>query len=154
MLYLVRHGAAAPAGSDDERPLTSQGRSQVRELVQCLIRSKAAPSAIWHSEKKRAVETAELIASGLGLPGSRSVVAGLTPDACPDTALSLIETFFIEQPSQSLMIVSHLPFLPLLASHLMPGCCSSGMVMPTAGCWFLDHAGSGWSLEDWFVPGV
>ena len=153
MLYLIRHGAARPVGDDDERALTSQGIAEVRELALRLKRDKVLPGMIWHSHKRRAIETASLLAEGLGCAQACRLMQGLGPDASPGAVLERIEAFFIEAPSASLVIVSHLPFLPMLANELMPGCCSSGMTLPTAGCWALERAGENWHIDFTFSPG-
>jgi phosphohistidine phosphatase len=70
-LYLVRHAdagdPAAWAGSDDERPLSEQGRGQARRLGALFAAAGFSPHVILSSPKLRAVETAELLGQAVGV---------------------------------------------------------------------------------------
>lgn len=71
-LYLVRHGETASnveglwQGRQGDDPLTERGRSQSQAAAEALTGSDA--SAIYASDLRRAVETAEIIGARLGLP--------------------------------------------------------------------------------------
>lgn len=66
-IFLVRHGqytnTAVPPNEPDG-PLTEKGRQQARLVGQRLL--TYAPTRLIHSDLKRAVETADLIAEQLG----------------------------------------------------------------------------------------
>lgn len=70
-LHLLRHGdAAAPeswAGTDDDRPLSPQGRRQAERLGRFLRSAGFRPDAIVSSPKLRARQTAELVAAEVGV---------------------------------------------------------------------------------------
>jgi phosphohistidine phosphatase len=64
-VYLVRHAEAAPGHPDGFRSLTATGHAQARELAERL--AGAGPAAVLSSPLRRALETAEPIASAAGL---------------------------------------------------------------------------------------
>ncbi len=68
-LYLVRHAHAGDPAKwhhgDADRPLSRRGRAQAERLGRFLARSGSRPDAIVSSPKRRAAETAELIAEAL-----------------------------------------------------------------------------------------
>jgi phosphohistidine phosphatase len=71
-LHLLRHAHAGDPmkwhGSDDVRPLSEKGRLQAERLGRFLAEAGFAPDAIVSSPKARALETARLVATSLGLP--------------------------------------------------------------------------------------
>ena len=73
-LYLLRHAhahAGDPAawdGDDDQRPLSDKGEKQADRLGRFLSGVGFRPDAIITSPKLRAAQTAEIVASHLGLP--------------------------------------------------------------------------------------
>lgn len=69
-LYLLRHADAGDpdrwTGDDAERPLSAKGRRQAARLAGHLQALDWRPDAILTSPKRRAAETAEIVASALG----------------------------------------------------------------------------------------
>ena len=69
-IFLVRHGiaqATAPSGRDEDRRLTERGRSQVHTIAKALKLLNVQPDRILASPYPRAAETAQIIATTLGL---------------------------------------------------------------------------------------
>ncbi len=70
LLHLLRHAhagdPAAYEGPDEERPLSDKGRSQAERLGKFLARVGFQADAILSSPKRRALETAEIVAGHLG----------------------------------------------------------------------------------------
>jgi phosphohistidine phosphatase len=70
LLHLLRHAHAGdPAtweGPDDIRPLSDKGRAQAERLGKFLARVGFRADAIVASPKRRALETAEIVAGHLG----------------------------------------------------------------------------------------
>jgi phosphohistidine phosphatase len=70
LLHLLRHAHAGdPAtweGPDDTRPLSDKGRAQAERLGKFLARVGFGADAIVSSPKRRALETAEIVAGHLG----------------------------------------------------------------------------------------
>ncbi len=113
-LYLMRHGEARSESEDPQRSLTVKGEEGTRKISEALIKLSIGPLKICHSSKKRAEQTARIIAAGLGMTAQMS--QGLKPN---DAVRPWVERIFKE--SEDLMIVGHLPFLENLASLLVCG---------------------------------
>ena len=71
-LHLLRHAHAGDpmkwGGPDDVRPLSEKGRLQAERLGLLLAEAEFDPDAIASSPKLRALDTARLVATPLGLP--------------------------------------------------------------------------------------
>ena len=67
-LYLVQHGEARSEAEDPERSLTIRGEEETKKISDAAKRLGIRPSRIYHSGKKRAEQTAGIIAGA-----SRSV---------------------------------------------------------------------------------
>ena len=72
-LYVVRHAIAFPRAHpecppDPDRPLTEKGRRRMEEATAGLARLEVRPEHVWTSPYRRARETAEIVAEGLGFP--------------------------------------------------------------------------------------
>jgi phosphohistidine phosphatase len=97
-LVIIRHAEAAPGSPDELRPLTPAGREQARSLGRRLREQGIAPDAVVSSPLLRARETAEALASLLGL-GEPEVDERLAPGATPadieDAARSRGETVVV-----------------------------------------------------------
>ena len=64
-LYLVRHGKACARDVDPERPLTHQGREDIRRLAAFLERAGIRVERVIHGGKLRAVRTAARLAEAM-----------------------------------------------------------------------------------------
>ena len=62
-VYLVQHGKAKPAEEDPSRGLTGEGYAEVKQIADFLAGLRITVSLIQHSGKKRAEETAHLLAT-------------------------------------------------------------------------------------------
>ncbi len=113
-LYLVQHGEAKSEAEDPERSLTVRGEEETMKISDAAKRLGLCPSRIYHSEKKRAEQTAGIIARTLDLPAQLG--QGLNPN---DDIRPWVEK--ISRETADLMIVGHLPFLEKLASFLLCG---------------------------------
>ncbi len=113
-LYLVQHGEAKSEAEDPERSLTFRGEEETREISGATKKLGIRPSRIYHSGKKRAEQTAGIIARALDL--SAQLGQGLNPN---DDVRPWVER--ISREAEDLMIVGHLPFLEKLASFLVCG---------------------------------
>lgn len=113
-LYLMQHGEAKSEAEDSERSLTVRGEEETRKIFGAAKRLGIRPARIYHSGKKRAEQTAGIIAKALGL--SSQLGQGLNPN---DDVRPWVER--ISKEAEDLMIVGHLPFLEKLASFLICG---------------------------------
>ncbi|MBN1834762.1 MAG: phosphohistidine phosphatase SixA [Spirochaetales bacterium] len=116
-VYLVRHGEAKSKDEDPERGLTEQGRLQVEAVGRLISRDIRSVGSIWHSGKKRAAETAEILAGFL--PGQEAaaqpvMLPGLSPEDPPGPIAAELRA-----GSEDVLLVGHLPFLDRLALLLI-----------------------------------
>jgi phosphohistidine phosphatase len=144
----MRHADAVPDEDDPRRPLSEKGRGQVARACSALEkRGGFAPAQIWHSPLLRSVETAELLAKGLGLPPPLVLKAGLGPDDNPSSIASLLEA-----ESSDVAVVGHEPHLGILASAMVHGPDRAAIFypFPKAGVLCLSREARGWKSE-WLV---
>lgn len=122
-LYLVQHGQAVSKDIDPTRPLTEQGRGDVQKVAVSIGPLNLSVNAIWHSPKMRAAQTAELLAAAVKAEKNCLERSGLAPN--DDVGAVRNELAGAEQ---DIMIVGHLPFLSKLASVLLTGDETAGLV--------------------------
>jgi len=115
-LYLVQHGEAKPKEEDPDRSLTAKGEGDVRRVAALAKRAGIKVSQIRHSGKRRAEQTATILAKQLHPPRGVAAKSGLDPkDDVKPVAKALADE------SDDLLIVGHLPFLERLAARLVGG---------------------------------
>jgi phosphohistidine phosphatase len=114
-LYLVQHGEALSKDVDPERALSDTGQAAVARLA-AFLEGRVRVSAVVHSGKTRARQTAELLAAVLapGLPVE--AVSGINPN-------DAIEPFMpqITAAGKDTLVVGHLPFMTKLVARLVTG---------------------------------
>ena len=118
-LWIARHGEAEAAGSDDLRALTRRGSEAISELARAAAERGWRPAIIRHSGKKRAMETARILQKHIGGTLEADPLELLLPDSDPQALLE-----WIDQQSQDVLLVSHLPLVAGIAEALeadLPG---------------------------------
>lgn len=115
-IYLVQHGEAKSEADDPERPLTERGRRDAAAVATVLKGYRLPLSAIWHSGKLRARQTAAVLGDLLEPGGGVRERSGLAPKDDPAAVAELLEEF-----DSPVMVVGHLPHLSRLASRLTVG---------------------------------
>jgi phosphohistidine phosphatase len=113
-LYLVQHGDAKTKSEDPERPLTEQGRKDVAQVAAFAQRADVQVSQIRHSGKRRAEETAAILAEYLAPAGGVMALPGLAPKDDTDRVAELLN-----RETRPLMLVGHRPFMERLAGLLV-----------------------------------
>jgi phosphohistidine phosphatase len=113
-LYLVQHARAVTEQQDPQRQLTEEGRRELQKVTEFIKPLRLSVDYLWHSEKKRAIQTAELLAEAVEIKKSKTVREGLGPN---DDVASLKNE--LTAATGDIMIVGHLPFLNKLASLLL-----------------------------------
>ena len=108
-LYLVQHGEAQSETEVPERSLTFRGEEETRKISEAAKRLGIRPSRIYHSGKRRAEQTAGIIAKALDMPVQLG--QGFNPN---DAIRPWAER--ISGETEDLMIVGHLPFLEMVRS--------------------------------------
>ena len=115
-VYLVQHGDAVPKKVDPDRPLSEQGQADSEQLGDYLSRTGVELSRVLHSGKTRAAQTAEQIALALGIQSGAKVEPNLGPN---DSVASMAGR--LQNETNDLLIVGHMPYLGKLASLLVTG---------------------------------
>lgn len=146
--YLVRHGEAKPESEGPQRPLSDQGRRQVTKVAGAVAARKIRISEIFHSDKLRAKQTAEILAQSLSPRRGVREINGLSPQDDP-----LVVKVELEMAHEPLMLVGHLPHLGRLASMLVTGDPEQGIVdFPTAAIVCFSHSKGLWEVKWTLTP--
>jgi phosphohistidine phosphatase len=134
-LYLVQHGKAASKETDPLRPLTEEGRSDVRKVAEFIKPLSLSVDCIWHSGKTRAEQTAEILAGVIQTKKGTIKRQGLAPN--DDVTALKDELSQVEGD-----------FMSKLASLLTAGCESTDIVeFKQGGIVCLD----GWEDAKWQI---
>ena len=136
-LYLMQHALAYPAEKDPERPLSPAGIDQAKAAARGIKRLGLSFDLIVTSPKRRAHQTAALIAEGVRYPHSDILTTeAVLPDQSPKNLLDLLKKETAESHS---LVVGHMPFLAKFASTLMQG---GDVLIENAGLTCFDISGS------------
>ncbi|HZR97403.1 MAG TPA: phosphohistidine phosphatase SixA [Chloroflexota bacterium] len=120
-LYLMRHGEAEPGHPDAARRLTAEGAAAVARVAARAAAAGVRLDRVYHSGLARAQETAALLAGPLGAAEGVTRRDGLAPnDPAAPVARWLLDPAVLDDPG-GIALVSHLPFLDLLAARLVAG---------------------------------
>lgn len=112
-LFLVQHGKSLTKDIDPEQGLSSEGVSDVTRIAEVARGYQIHVDSIRHSGKKRAQETAEILASFLKPEFGVYAVEGLKPLDDVSKIVPALNT------DENTMFVGHLPFMQRLLSLLI-----------------------------------
>lgn len=117
ILYLARHAKAKSDSEDPTRSLSDEGIMETEKLASFLIENcRISAVKIYHSGKKRAAQTAEILARAAGA----GVVIEKAPWLSPgDDVSEWLKRLNCEE--EDIMLVGHLPYMEKLASALLCG---------------------------------
>lgn len=123
-LFFLRHGVAVERDpqsfpDDSRRPLTLKGEDRVRLVCDAMQALELSFDVILSSPFLRARQTAELVASGLGLRRSLEFRNELAPAGDAKVLLRFINR--IEPRPENVLLVGHEPDLSQLLSVLISG---------------------------------
>jgi len=145
-LYLVQHAKAVSEQVDPQRPLSEEGRLDVQKVATFIKPLGLCIDYLWHSQKKRAIETAEILAEVLKINNAKIARDGLAPN---DDVKALKDELLSQR---DIMIVGHLPFVSKLASLLLAGAESANVVaFKNAGIVCLNCSDNGHWQIDWMI---
>ena len=114
-IYLVQHGKSLSKEEDPNRPLSDIGIQEVKDIAKKLNEYDISLNEIFHSNKLRAKQTAEIFQQFLNPPSGIVEISGINPkDDVHSFAKNLSKTMDI-------MYVGHLPFMVRLVSFLITG---------------------------------
>lgn len=115
-LYLVQHATALPKEINSDRPLTDQGRHDAKKVAAFIKPLNIAVDYLWHSQKTRAAQTAEILSEVIEVKTAQAARDDLAPN---DDVAPLRDE--LAALARDIMIVGHLPCLSKLASLLLTG---------------------------------
>lgn len=139
-LLIVRHGPAGDSaaweaeGRDDRlRPLTPQGKKQMRRAAAGLANLVQEVSVLATSPLVRAVQTAEIVADEYGC--EIVPVEALAPGHDPEEVVGWLRE---QQPDLTLGLVGHEPHLSTLVGYLLTGKRASFINLKKGGACLLE----------------
>lgn len=148
MVYLVQHGEAKSKEEDPDRPLTDQGRDEVRQVADLARRTGIEVDVIVHSGKLRAQQTAEHLARAFSPKPRIEEQSFLKATEDPAAAVRSIEN-----GDESVMFVGHLPHLSRLVGYLTVGDPDQDVVSFRYGAIVaIDRDDSSWKLKWILTP--
>ena len=135
-LYFLRHGSAVEPerwrGAEAERPLTDEGRAEMRRVARGLKWLGMAPDAILTSPYTRARETAEMV--GAALRVAVTPVEALAPGCDLDGLAAALGTASGSGLPDSVLLVGHEPDLSTLVGLLIGTQGPARVEMKKASC--------------------
>jgi len=149
LLYLVQHGEAKSEEEDPLRPLSEKGIDDVKRVATHATQLDFEVYEIFHSNKLRARQTAEILAQNLKITKGLSETDGLAPLDNPELWAERL-TF----KTTPIMLVGHLPHLGKLVSLLLCGDIEKNIVAFKMGgivCLKRDN-NEDWSLQWMILP--
>lgn len=139
-LVLIRHGPAGDRaaweaeGRDDRlRPLTPDGKKQMRRAAAGLASLVSRIDVLATSPLVRAVQSAEIVAAEYGT--EIVTVDVLVPESDPDKALRWLRE---QEPDRTIGVVGHEPHLSTLVGYLLTGTRASFIGLKKAGAGVLE----------------
>ncbi len=112
-VFLVQHGEALEEAVNPERPLSEKGLMQMKKCGEFLKKLPTYPALILHSDKKRSLESAEIISFALG-----GIKTETRPYIAPNDDIDKMLKE-IEKQNESVLIAGHMPFLRKLLDALI-----------------------------------
>jgi phosphohistidine phosphatase len=114
-LYLVQHGKSLSKDVDPDQGLSEEGTAETKRIAQVARDYQVNVSNIKQSGKKRARQTAEILAATLKPAGGVEEVSGLKPLDDVSAFAAAIDA------AADTMLVGHLPFMERMTSYLVTG---------------------------------
>ncbi|MFC1541566.1 phosphohistidine phosphatase SixA [Candidatus Latescibacterota bacterium] len=148
--YLVQHGEPLPKEINPDRPLSDKGKTDVRKTAAFVTGNMSiSVSAIYHSTKTRARETAEILKDYFNPPNGISTADDLDP-----MADLVVWAKRLKDSADNIMLAGHLPHLSRLTSLLISGDDSLGIVaFKMGGMVCLERSDDGnWSVAWMIIP--
>lgn len=141
-IYLMQHGQALSKQQDPNRPLSVQGRRHVEQLASFLRAEQSMH--LYHSGKTRTQQSAEILAQSLNIKDLHKLETIRATANIEDFLPSLGEL------KDGSLLVSHMPFVNLLAKKLLNSKGNFNFVPGSLMC--LELEGEMWSLQYMLGP--
>ncbi|MGL4859317.1 MAG: phosphohistidine phosphatase SixA [Enterobacteriaceae bacterium] len=120
-ILIMRHGEAAPMGvSDAQRPLTSTGREEAKQIANWLQQKTGSSiDKILVSPYLRARQTLAAVKNQLALPAEVEELPELRPGGDARVIADYLQAL-AQANVDTVLIISHLPLVGYLVSELCP----------------------------------
>ena len=132
----MRHGIAVERGSagysdDSKRPLVPEGKKKLQEIMRGLMRLGFDVDWIVTSPLLRALETAKMVAEGLGSQCPLDVTDDLRPGAVAESLIA----YLAKHPGRKrVLVIGHEPDLSELAGRLIGAGRRAHLALKKGGC--------------------
>lgn len=113
-IYLVQHGDSLGKDADPQQSLSPKGISDVTNLGHFLAHNKISIVHLYHSGKRRAEQSAEILASSLTFSKPIELHQGINP---LDDINPIADE--INRLQDDIMLVGHMPFIDKLIGKLI-----------------------------------
>jgi phosphohistidine phosphatase len=150
-LYLLQHADAKTQEEDPSRPLSEKGLQDIKRVSSYVSNLNIMVYKIFHSNKLRAKQTAEVLSENIKPAKGFSEVEGLAPLDNPNIWAERLKDL-----PDNVVLVGHLPHLGKLASLLICGNADKNVVGFKMGgivCLKKDDVGK-WSFEWMLTPEI
>ena len=150
-LYLVQHGKSLPKDEDPQQGLSPQGEAETSRIAQVAAGYQVAVALIEHSGKKRALQTAEIMADYLKPVQGVAERKGLKP---LDDVTVLAQGL---RAKDDVMLVGHLPFMERLTTFLTTGTADRTVFKFQNGgivCLDVDQGEDDWVIRWALMPNI
>lgn len=127
-LYLVQHGEAVAKQEDPERPLSERGVQDVQAMATFLGNAGIRVSRVWHSGKRRAEQTADILAKVVLSRGRIECINGISPNDPVGEFATDADVW-----DEDTLVAGHLPFMSRLVSLLTTGDADASLVQYQPG---------------------
>jgi len=145
IVYMVQHAEAKSREEDAERGLSDKGFQDIQRVA-TFLQGRIDADRILHSTKKRARQTAEILADTLNIEYIEEAL-DLDPKADPG-----IWSAHLASITEDIMLVGHLPHMERLASLLLAGNPEQSVVLYQPGTVLCLERGEGaWHVR-WMLP--
>lgn len=130
-VYFVRHAIAVDHGtegfSEDERPLTDEGREKMLRAAQGIRALKLIPEVIFTSPLIRALQTAEILQTELSKKGGPDIPVEIEKSLSPGGDLEDFLKKLKERKEEQVTLVGHEPAMSSWVQSLL-GCDPTGSI--------------------------
>jgi len=145
VIYLVQHAEAKSREEDAERGLSEKGFQDIQRVA-TFLQDRIGADRILYSTKKRARQTAEILADTLNIEYVEEA-PDLDPMADPGVWSARLASM-----TEDVMLVGHLPHMERLASLLLAGNPEQSVVLYKPGTVLcLERGEGGWHVK-WMLP--
>lgn len=149
-LYLVQHAEAKTKDEDPERSLTKAGQRNAEAVAKLAAELELEIKQIRHSGKKRAEQTALILAEKLNPSAGVSAISGLAP---LDDVKAMMEQ--LSGSEDVVMLVGHLPFMARFVGQLIADDPELSIVnFQNAGILCLSNDDDHWQVEWNLTPDI